>query len=85
MNSINLTYDDLWSYYKQAGKEVQQEILKQLDLESFLPRVSDKVREEVLRMAPSEIKASTKKVIPLTREYEDYRKNLILMFGGKRK
>lgn len=85
MSNFTLTYDDLWAYYKQAQEDVQEDILKQLDLKTFLPRVSVQVRYEILRTAPPEIKASIQEITRPNLAVSDYKKQIILMFGGKRK
>ena len=79
MNNVILSYESLWLYYKHAGEEVQKDILKQLDLDSFVPRISGQAREEVLKYAPPEIKERFSKTAPPTRQEETIKK----LLGGK--
>lgn len=80
MNNVTLSWEHLWLYHQRAEKEIQDDILRQLDLENFLPLIPVSARQEVLRCAPQELKDALGRTIPLTRHEEHYRKELIRIF-----
>lgn len=84
MNNVILSYDSLWVYYNQADRDIKEDILKQLDLMDYLPRVGIQVRMEVMRNAPRELKEMFGKVVPLTKKEETYQTELIRIFGNRR-
>lgn len=54
-----MTWNDLWGWFKEHV-ELQEEILRQLDLERWLKTRSVAVQVEVLQFAPSEVQLDVK-------------------------
>lgn len=81
MSNAIMSWEKLWLYYNQADREIQADILKQIDLENFLPMVPVVVRREVMKMAPIDIRSRVEAVIPLTQADEVYRSELKRLFS----
>jgi len=55
MSSASFTWDDFWAAYEDSPKEVQEELLKQIDLPALVKKLSFKELVKVFRCAPKEI------------------------------
>ena len=49
-----MSYDELWNFYEQTLPSIQDDIVRQL--KEILSTASDKVKKEVLKNAPDEVK-----------------------------
>lgn len=55
MSSASFTWDDFWAAYDDSPKEVQEELLKQINLPDLVRKLSFKELVKVFRCAPREI------------------------------
>lgn len=81
-SNVTISWERLWLYHAQASQDIQDDIVKQLDLDDFLPRIPVNVRKEVMRHAPAELKRRIESVIPLTQADETYKSELKRLFCG---
>ena len=50
-----MSWEELWAWYENTTKEVQEDILRQINLKEFLRRLTPKYQKEVLEFAPQEV------------------------------
>jgi hypothetical protein len=51
-----MSWEDLWAFYKAVTVEIQNDILKQLNLLEFVDRLSPKYQKEILQHAPESVR-----------------------------
>ena len=70
MASVQFSYPDLWSFYRQTDKATQKDILKQLNLDEVFRTGTMRERKEILSEAPDEIVAKYRVQMKTVKELE---------------
>lgn len=58
-----MSWDGLWGFFAECSKDVQRQILEQLDLKTFIKNKAPKTQIEILQHAPGDIVKSLQSLI----------------------